>query len=75
MSAIPKEFLDKAAELSTDSTKPLDGSNKIYVEGSRPDIRVPMREIHLDDTASSSAPRKIRRFRCMTPPAPIPIPR
>ena len=53
MSAIPQEFLDRAAELSSDSTKPLDGSKKIYVEGSRPDIQVPMREIYLEDTASS----------------------
>ena len=53
MSAIPQEVLDRAAELSSDSTKPLDGSNKIYVEGSRPDIKVPMREIYLEDTASS----------------------
>lgn len=53
MSAIPQEFLDRAAQLSSDSTKPLDGSKKIYVEGSRPDIQVPMREIYLEDTASS----------------------
>jgi len=53
MSAIPQDFLDRAAELSSDSTKPLDGSKKIYVQGSRPDIQVPMREIHLEDTASS----------------------
>ena len=53
MSAIPQEFLDRAAQLSSDSTKPLDGSKKIYVAGSRPDIRVPMREIYLEDTASS----------------------
>lgn len=53
MSAIPQDFLDRAAELSSDSTKPLDGSRKIYVQGSRPDIQVPMREIHLEDTASS----------------------
>jgi phosphomethylpyrimidine synthase len=53
MSAIPQEFLDRAAELSSDSTRPLDGSKKIYVEGSRPDIQVPMREIYLEDTASS----------------------
>ncbi|MDX2476665.1 MAG: phosphomethylpyrimidine synthase ThiC, partial [Gammaproteobacteria bacterium] len=53
MSAIPQEFLDRAAELSSDSIKPLDGSKKIYVEGSRPDIQVPMREIYLEDTASS----------------------
>ena len=43
MSAIPQEFLDRAAELSSGSTKPLDGSKKIYVEGSRADIQVPMR--------------------------------
>ncbi len=53
MSAIPQEFLDRAAQLSSDSTKPLDGSKKIYVEGSRPDIQVPMREIYLEDTASN----------------------
>lgn len=53
MSAIPQEFLDRAAQLSSDSIKPLYGSKKIYVEGSRPDIQVPMREIYLEDTASS----------------------
>ena len=53
MSAIPQEFLDRAAELSADATKPLDGSKKIYVAGSRADIRVPMREISLSDTPSS----------------------
>jgi len=29
MSAIPQDFLDRAAELSSDSTKPLDGSKKM----------------------------------------------
>jgi len=29
---------------------PYPGSRKIYVTGSRPDVRVPMREIHLSDT-------------------------
>ena len=53
MSAIPQDFLDRAAELSSDSTKPLDGSNKVYVQGSRADIQVPIREIYLEDTASS----------------------
>jgi len=64
MSAIPQEFLDRAAELSSDSTKQLDGSSKIYVEGSRPDIQVPMREIHLEDTASSFGAEK-------NPPIPV----
>ncbi len=53
MSAIPEEFLQRTAELSSESTKPMDGSKKIYVQGSRPDIQVPMREIHLADTAAS----------------------
>jgi phosphomethylpyrimidine synthase len=64
MSAIPQDFLDRAAELSSDSTKPLDGSSKIYVEGSRPDIQVPMREIHLEDTGSSFGAEK-------NPPIPV----
>uniref|UniRef100_UPI00272A2ABC hypothetical protein n=1 Tax=Pseudomonas sp. TaxID=306 RepID=UPI00272A2ABC len=32
------------------ATQPLPNSRKIYVTGSRPDIRVPMREISLSDT-------------------------
>ncbi|MDH3343546.1 MAG: phosphomethylpyrimidine synthase ThiC, partial [Gammaproteobacteria bacterium] len=53
MSAIPKEFLQRTTELSSASREPMDGSTKIYVQGSRDDIRVPMREIHLEDTNSS----------------------
>ena len=53
MSAIPEEFLQRTTELSSASRKPMDGSTKIYVQGSRHDIRVPMREIHLEDTAAS----------------------
>ena len=53
MSAIPEEFLQRTAELSAESIKPLDGSRKIYVQGSREDIQEPMREIVLEDTAAS----------------------
>jgi phosphomethylpyrimidine synthase len=53
MSAIPDEFIQRTAELSSSSTRPLDGSRKVYVQGSRPDIRVPMREIDLEDTPAS----------------------
>ncbi|UCB53845.1 MAG: phosphomethylpyrimidine synthase ThiC [Thiotrichales bacterium] len=53
MSAIPEEFIQRTTELSASSTKPLDGSRKVYVQGSRPDIRVPMREIDLSDTPAS----------------------
>ena len=53
MSAIPEEFLQRTAALSSESIKPMDGSRKVYVQGSRPDIQVPMREILLEDTAAS----------------------
>ena len=37
-------------------------SRKIYVEGSRPDIRVPMREISQSDTPASFGAEKNRQF-------------
>jgi len=58
MSAIPEEFIKKTAKLSADVTRPFTGSKKIYVEGSRADIRVAMREIHQDETASSFGAEK-----------------
>ncbi len=64
MSAIPDEFIQRTTELSVSSTQPLDGSRKIHVEGSRPDIRVPMREIELDDTPASFGAEK-------NPPVPV----
>ena len=53
MNAIPEAFVKKTAELSEEVTKPFSNSRKIYVEGSRPDIRVGMREILQDDTSDS----------------------
>jgi len=50
MSAIPEEFLSKTARVNDASVQPFPNSKKIYVEGSRADIRVPMREISLSDT-------------------------
>ena len=50
MSAKPEEFLSKNATVDEASVADFPGSQKIYVEGSRPDIRVPMREITLSDT-------------------------
>ena len=64
MSAIPEEFIQRTTELSASSTKPMDGSRKVYVQGSRPDIRVPMREIDLDDTPASFGAEK-------NPPVPV----
>ncbi len=53
MSAIPESFLESTAKLSKEITTPFPKSRKIYVEGSRPDIRVGMREILQVDTKSS----------------------
>jgi len=56
MSAIPEDFLQRTAQLSEAVTQPFPQSKKIYVEGSRPDIRVPMREISLSDTHTTDIP-------------------
>jgi phosphomethylpyrimidine synthase len=56
MSAIPEEFLKKTSQLSAEVTKPFPKSKKIYVEGSRADLRVPVREIAQDDTLTTGAP-------------------
>lgn len=50
MNAQPTELMQQADKLSADVTRPIPGSRKVHVEGSRPDIRVPMREIALADT-------------------------
>lgn len=56
MSAIPEDFLQRTAQLSKAVTQPFPQSKKIYVEGSRPDIRVPMREISMSDTHTTDTP-------------------
>jgi len=50
MSAIPEDFLQKTSRLNQILIEPFPNSKKIYVQGSRPDIRVPMREIQQTDT-------------------------
>jgi phosphomethylpyrimidine synthase len=52
------EFLASSAHVDEAAVKPLPNSRKIYVEGSRPDIRVPMREITLTDTHTSNGIEK-----------------
>ncbi|SEM86644.1 hydroxymethylpyrimidine synthase [Pseudomonas sp. ok272] len=42
--------LSESAKVDQQSVQPFTRSQKIYVQGSRPDIRVPMREISLDVT-------------------------
>ena len=50
MNAVPSELLRQTERLSESVTRPIPGSRKIHVEGSRPDLRVPMREIALTRT-------------------------
>jgi len=45
MSAIPSDFIRTTARLSEEATRPFPNSRKIHVSGSRPDVRVPMREV------------------------------
>jgi phosphomethylpyrimidine synthase len=58
MSAIPEEFLSKTAKVNDASIQAFPNSQKIYVEGSRPDIRVPMRELALTDTVTDRGVEK-----------------
>jgi phosphomethylpyrimidine synthase len=57
MNANPK-FLSQAAHVDAAAIKPLPNSRKIYIEGSRPDIRVPMREISQSDTPAGMGAEK-----------------
>jgi len=43
-----------AAERVADARQPFPNSSKVYIEGSRPDIRVPMRQITLSPTQTST---------------------
>ena len=52
MNANPK-FLSATATVDEAAIAPLPNSRKMYVEGSRPDIRVPMRRISQSDTEAS----------------------
>ena len=58
MSAIPEDFIKKTAQLSDDVTRPFPNSRKVYVQGSREDLRVPMREIEQSDTPASFGTEK-----------------
>ncbi len=53
MSAIPEAFLETTARLSDEVTRPFPASRKCYVTGSRPDLRVPMREVEQTPTLTS----------------------
>ncbi|MBL0122170.1 MAG: phosphomethylpyrimidine synthase ThiC [Betaproteobacteria bacterium] len=52
------KFLESTAHVDEAAVQPLPNSRKIYVEGSRPDIRVPMREISQSDTPTGMGGEK-----------------
>jgi phosphomethylpyrimidine synthase len=57
MNAHPK-FLATTAHVDEAAIQPLPRSRKVYVQGSRPDIRVPMREVSQSDTPASFGAEK-----------------
>lgn len=57
MSANP-EFLAATAQVDEAAVQPLPQSSKVYVQGSRPDVRVPMRQITQSDTPTSGGVEK-----------------
>lgn len=61
MTAKQQRNLSESAQVDQQSVQPFPRSHKVYVQGSRPDIRVPMREIALDVTPPPSVARSTRR--------------
>jgi phosphomethylpyrimidine synthase len=57
MNANPK-FLARTAQVDQAAVKPLPNSRKVYAQGTRPDIRVPMREITQSETPASFGAQK-----------------
>ena len=52
------QFLNETASLDPEALKSFAKSKKVYVTGSRPDVKVPFREISLSDTPSSFGAEK-----------------
>ncbi|HSM11222.1 MAG TPA: phosphomethylpyrimidine synthase ThiC, partial [Lysobacter sp.] len=50
MNAVPSQLSQEADRLSADVVRPIPGSSKVHVQGSRPDMQVPMREVALART-------------------------
>jgi len=55
-SPLDRDLRSESARLSSEVTRPYAGSRKIWVEGSRPDVRVGMREITQSPTLAESTP-------------------
>jgi len=57
MNANPK-FIAATAHVDAAAVQPLPNSRKVYVQGSRPDLRVPMRAVSQSDTSASFGAEK-----------------
>ncbi|MGZ5801242.1 MAG: phosphomethylpyrimidine synthase ThiC [Burkholderiaceae bacterium] len=53
-----QKFLAATAQVDEAAIQPLPNSRKVYIQGSRPDIRVPMRQITQSDTPASFGAEK-----------------
>ncbi|HEX7966486.1 MAG TPA: phosphomethylpyrimidine synthase ThiC [Gammaproteobacteria bacterium] len=62
MSAVPEEFVRRTEALAEEATRPFARSRKVYVTGSRADVRVPMREVGLSDTPAMFGAEKNGAF-------------
>jgi phosphomethylpyrimidine synthase len=51
-------LLSETAQMDAQLTGPISGSEKMYIQGSRADIQVPMRKISLSDSQSTDGPVK-----------------
>ncbi|QDQ27113.1 phosphomethylpyrimidine synthase ThiC [Chitinimonas arctica] len=49
----PNQFLSQTAHVDEASVQPFPSSQKVYITGSRPDLRVPMRQVSQTDTPTS----------------------
>ena len=54
----PAKFLESTAHVDEAAVQPLPNSRKVYVQGSRADIQVPMREISQSDTPTGMGGEK-----------------
>lgn len=55
--SVARKFHSAAATADTQALQPFPNSRKVYITGSRPDVRVPMREISLSPTVTDSGER------------------
>jgi phosphomethylpyrimidine synthase len=58
MNAVPEELPSPRLDVGETLRNPFPGSRKVYVTGSRPDLRVPMREVTLSDTPAGFGAEK-----------------